>query len=97
MLFRSEAADPSRTAEARFMRFFQSTPMAIATVDKAGRIARKNSLFARLFEAAPQAQQAAGEEKKGDDRSILTAVAERDRERRVGHGRDHDGRDGKPH
>ena len=48
---RGEAADPQRAAEVRFMRFFQSTPMAIATVDKAGRIARTNALFARLFQA----------------------------------------------
>ena len=33
---RGETADPQRAAEVRFMRFFQSTPMAIATVDKAG-------------------------------------------------------------
>ena len=36
---RGEASDPERAAEVRFMRFFQSTPMGIATVDKAGRIA----------------------------------------------------------
>jgi two-component system cell cycle sensor histidine kinase/response regulator CckA len=27
-------ADPQRAAEVRFMRFFNNTPMAIATVDK---------------------------------------------------------------
>ena len=31
------------------MRFFHNTPMAIATVDRAGRIVRTNPLFARLF------------------------------------------------
>ena len=46
---RGEATDPQRAAEVRFMRFFQNTPMAIATVDKAGKIARTNALFARLF------------------------------------------------
>ena len=51
------------------MRFFQNTPMAIATVDKAGRIARSNARFANAFEAAL----------KSDDRSILSVVAERDR------------------
>ena len=49
---RGETADPQRTAEVRFMRFFQSTPMAIATVDKAGKISRTNALFARMFPAA---------------------------------------------
>ena len=46
---RGETADPQRAAEVRFMRFFQSTPMAIATVDKAGKISRTNALFAPLF------------------------------------------------
>jgi two-component system cell cycle sensor histidine kinase/response regulator CckA len=69
---RGEAADPSRAAEVRFMRFFQSTPMAIATVDKAGKIARTNALFVRLFQ---------GTLKEGaEDKSILSVVSERDRE-----------------
>ena len=42
-------SDPLRAAEVRFMRFFQNTPMAIATVDKQGTIVRSNALFARLF------------------------------------------------
>jgi two-component system cell cycle sensor histidine kinase/response regulator CckA len=61
--------DPQRAAEVRFMRFFQHTPMAIATVDKNGRIARNNARFASSFEAML----------KGDERSIFTVVAERDR------------------
>jgi two-component system cell cycle sensor histidine kinase/response regulator CckA len=61
--------DPQRAAEVRFMRFFQNTPMAIATVDKIGGIARSNARFASTFEGLL----------KGDDRSILAAVAERDR------------------
>ena len=67
---RGEAADPQRAAEVRFMRFFQSTPMAIATVDKAGRISRTNTLFARMFQSSL----------KGDTNSILSVVSERDRE-----------------
>jgi two-component system, cell cycle sensor histidine kinase and response regulator CckA len=53
-------ADPLRDAEVRFMRFFHNTPMAIATVDRNGRIVRNNALFAHLFqnvlkgEAGPQ-------------------------------------------
>src|SRR5437763_3962336 len=49
---RGETDDPQRTAEVRFMRFFQSTPMAIATVDKAGKISRPNAPFARMFPGA---------------------------------------------
>ena len=33
---RGDGADAQRAAEVRFMRFFNNTPMAIATVDKAG-------------------------------------------------------------
>jgi two-component system, cell cycle sensor histidine kinase and response regulator CckA len=77
---RGEITDPQRTAEVRFMRFFQSTPMAIATVDKAGRIARNNSLFSRLFETTLKQDLDKTEEKKGDSRSILLVVSERDRE-----------------
>ncbi len=62
-------ADPQRDAEVRFMRFFHNTPMAIATVDKAGGIARHNPQFARAFEDIL----------KGDERSILAVVAPRDR------------------
>ena len=66
---RDGGSDPQRAAEVRFMRFFQNTPMAIATVDRAGKIARSNARFARLF---PDAL-------KGQARSILTVVMERDR------------------
>jgi two-component system cell cycle sensor histidine kinase/response regulator CckA len=66
------AADPQRAAEVRFMRFFQSTPMAIATVDKAGKISRTNALFARLFQSVLKGG--------GDGHSILDVVSERDRE-----------------
>src|SRR5215510_8012740 len=46
---RDGSIDPQRAAEVRFTRFFQNTPMAIATVDKQGRIADSNARFARLF------------------------------------------------
>ena len=67
---RDDRSDPQRAAEIRFMRFFHQTPMAIATIDKHGGVVRTNPLFARLF-------QAGGETK---DRSVLAAVASRDRE-----------------
>src|SRR6516165_4140613 len=44
-----DGTDPQRAAEIRFMRFFHNTPMAIATVDREGRVVRTNPLFARLF------------------------------------------------
>jgi two-component system, cell cycle sensor histidine kinase and response regulator CckA len=43
-------SDPQRAAEVRFMRFFQNTPMAIATIDRSGRIERTNARFAAAFE-----------------------------------------------
>ncbi len=63
-------ADPQRAAEVRFMRFFNNTPMAIATVDRSGNISRNNGLFARQFE---------GLLKDNGARSILSVVADRDR------------------
>ena len=69
---RDGGIDPQRAAEVRFMRFFQNTPMAIATVDKQGRIADSNGRFARLFHPVFKGD-ASGE------RSILAVVAERDR------------------
>ncbi len=68
---RSESADPQRAAEVRFMRFFQSTPMAIATVDKAGKVARTNVLFARMFQGLVK--------DGGDDHSIFSVISARDR------------------
>ena len=64
--------DPLRAAEVRFMRFFQNTPMAIATVDKQGTIVRSNALFARLFNPVLKGEGSGG-------RSIFAVVAERDR------------------
>jgi len=68
---RDERADPQRAAEVRFMRFFDHTPMAIATVDKAGAVVRANARFAKLA----QSLSADG----AVNRSILAAVHERDR------------------
>jgi two-component system cell cycle sensor histidine kinase/response regulator CckA len=64
--------DPQRAAEVRFMRFFQNTPMAIATVDKQGRIADSNARFARMFNSIFKGE-------GSGDRSILSVVAERER------------------
>jgi len=48
---RDEKADPQRAAEVRFMRFFDHTPMAIATVDVGGAIVRINARFAKLTQS----------------------------------------------
>ena len=71
---RDDGTDPQRAAEVRFMRFFHNTPMAIATVDRDGRIALSNPRFARLFHPV-RAVEGAGLA----GRSILAVVAERDR------------------
>ena len=41
-----------RAAEVRFTRFFNNTPIAIAAVDRSGRIGRTNAPFLRLFGTA---------------------------------------------
>jgi two-component system cell cycle sensor histidine kinase/response regulator CckA len=71
---REEVADPLRAAEVRFVRFFHNTPMAIATVDKAGKIARANAPFVRLQHGLLK-----GDALPAEGRSILMAVAEGDR------------------
>ena len=54
-----EPAEEARAAEVRFARFFNSTPMAIATVDKEGEILRSNAAFAKLLPGALQGAGAA--------------------------------------
>ncbi len=67
---RDERADPQRAAEVRFMRFFDHTPMAIATVDRSGTIVRANARFAKL---------AQGLNSGVASKSIFNAVNARDR------------------
>ena len=71
---RPDGGDPNRAAEVRFVRFFHNAPMAIATVDRDGRIARANPPFARLYHSLGKDQAMPAE-----GRSILAVVAERDR------------------
>ncbi len=68
---RDERADPQRAAEVRFMRFFDHTPMAIATVDRSGAVVRANARYAKLAQSL-NPESAAG-------KSIFRAVSERDR------------------
>ncbi|HMG78375.1 MAG TPA: response regulator, partial [Xanthobacteraceae bacterium] len=72
---RDERLDPQRAAEVRFMRFFDHTPMAIATVDKSGAVVRANARFAKLAQGlSPEGAVA---------KSILAAVSEHDRSRLI--------------
>ena len=68
---RDERSDPERAAEVRFMRFFDHTPMAIATVDRAGSVVRANARYAKLAQAVSGDGAAA--------KSIFRAVNARDR------------------
>jgi two-component system, cell cycle sensor histidine kinase and response regulator CckA len=67
------SVDALRDAEVQFARFYHNTPMAIATVDRAGRIARSNALFAHLFQNVLKGGQAT------QGRIIRSVVAESDR------------------
>ncbi|HUN98528.1 MAG TPA: response regulator, partial [Bradyrhizobium sp.] len=68
---RDERSDPQRAAEVRFMRFFDHTPMAIATVDRAGAVVRANARFAKLAQSLGLEAAA--------NKSIFSAVNARDR------------------
>jgi two-component system cell cycle sensor histidine kinase/response regulator CckA len=70
-----EPGEDLRAAEVRFARFFNSTPMAIATVDAEGRVIRSNAAFAKL---APQVVKA-GQSNPSQSWTILAGVVERDR------------------
>ncbi len=67
---RDERSDPDRAAEVRFMRFFDHTPMAIATVDRAGNVVRANARYAKLGQALGL---------DSASKSIFRAVNSRDR------------------
>jgi two-component system cell cycle sensor histidine kinase/response regulator CckA len=50
-----DSAEALRAAEVRFARFFNNTPIAIAAIDRGGRIGRTNAAFLRLFAAKGEA------------------------------------------
>src|SRR5262249_26392976 len=70
----AQQAEQRPTPGVSFMRFFQNTPMAIATVNRGGTIARTNSLFARLFQSTRL-----GTDLHSEGSSILDIVTDRDR------------------
>ncbi len=48
-----QTGDGQRAAEVRFARLFNTTPLAIATLDRSRHVARSNASFHRLFGATP--------------------------------------------
>ena len=68
-----EPAENLRAAEVRFARFFNQTPMAIAAIDKDGRILRANAAFVRLSRDAMKGVDAEA------PASIFDRLVERDR------------------
>ncbi len=74
-----EKAEDLRAAEVRFARFFNSTPMGIASVNAAGAILRSNAAFARLAPAALKAGSVEGglaERDRGALHEALAAAAD---------------------
>src|SRR6201995_3047895 len=67
---RDERSDPDRAAEVRVRRFFDPTPMTIATVDRGGNVVRANARYAKL---------AQGLGLDSASKSIFRAVNARDR------------------
>ena len=68
-----QPADDLRAAEVRFARLFNSTPMAIASVNQSGMVIRSNAAFAKLFGERLRGG------KEGPARSVTAAVLDRDR------------------
>ncbi len=74
VLSRAFGEDPAQdlhAGEMRFARVFNATPMAIAMLDKSGRITRSNAAFARLM---PEAMKRSD----GAARSIFAGILDRD-------------------
>src|SRR5690348_8348853 len=72
---RDDGTDPQRAAEVRFVRFFHNTPLAIAAVDKTGRIVRANALAARLFQGKAEGRPILNAVNAGDRGAIEAALA----------------------
>ena len=74
----SDSDEPQRAAEVRLARFLNSSPIAIATLDRDGRVIRANASFVRLFAGMPrQPSPEAGRE--APEPMMRDAVLERDR------------------
>jgi two-component system cell cycle sensor histidine kinase/response regulator CckA len=68
--------ESGRLAEARFARFFNNTPMAIASVDREGRIALTNARFVMLFGKVGAAGRRLAELVQAADRAGLAAAVD---------------------
>jgi len=67
-----DTAEGQRAAEVRFARFFNNSPLAIATVNRSGGMVLTNAPFAKLFAGIFRTESAAG-------RNILATVGEKNR------------------
>ena len=66
--------EAGRIAEMRFARFFNNTPMAIASVDRQGRLGLTNARFVMLFGNKGAAGRRPGELVQDSDRAALSAA-----------------------
>ncbi len=73
-LRRGDDREAGRIAEMRFARFFNNTPMAIASVDREGRIALTNARFVMLFGKKGAAGRKLAELVQESDRASLAAA-----------------------
>ena len=73
-----EPAEDLRAAEVRFARVFNSTPMAMAIVDRGGRIKRSNAAFAKLM---PEALKGTERRSAAIYAGVLEATAPRSKRR----------------
>jgi len=73
----AESDEPQRAAEVRLARFLNNSPIAIATLDREGRIGRANASFIRLFGGMPR-QPAAEAGREAPEPVMRDAVLERD-------------------
>ena len=70
-----ETSEALRAAEVRFARFFNNTPIAIAAIDRRGRIGRTNAPFLRMFpESRPDGMRALTDLVAGQDKPNLAAA-----------------------
>jgi two-component system cell cycle sensor histidine kinase/response regulator CckA len=67
-----EVDEGQRAAEVRFVRFFNNTPIAMATVNRTGRIVHANAPFSKLFGTLPRAADSGA-----DGPSIVESFRER--------------------
>ena len=75
----AESDEPQRAAEVRLARFLNNSPIAIATLDRSGRIARANASFARLFGGTPRQAVPDGRGELGTESTMWEALVDRDR------------------